>query len=611
MPKNPADWLPKLFTKSEGTVREATTKKFSDFAQVADGTDVQLVGLKGDSNIRIDVDDLTVEIPDVTTSTVMLETDDALRNRKGQFMSTQGMADLKTQKDANRYLAEALSSIPEISEGDIEAWNGYQADITSLEARVEQGETVQEAVLAQIAHALNEQTTIEGRVKTGEGVQQDIQHELATLSNKVNQIEGAVGEHTINFTQSNQTPRSGEFNLLKSDMTLTYNLSEAKHIQISGTDADGKPIDLDRIAEGDVLRISHSVTGIAELRITSVATGFYSFDQISGTMNDMFVGPYGFVLLSAFDPAGLATIDYVDTQDDLLRIAVSSNAIAVGSKAEKSYVDQQDASNKEYVDAEIGKLVIPDAADVTKEYVDSQDNALGVRIDGRMAKQGDNTLTDEFRIKQQNTSGNNNTLIVAKDGELNLYHVKYPTSDAHAANMKYVDDEIAKIVIPEIPEIPEASEALQPVLWTFMGTSTDAEDLNDGEFTFRYEGDQGSDGFFKIYTALRDASGQLIASPTTFQHNMQDKYLISIQGAEGGNNIHMKSKTFYFGVGTSPNQYHRFEARFWRVATGCTTGTKYVLNIPGILPTFSKPSDIGAFALPDEPPCGDIPPEAE
>ena len=61
MPKNPADWLPALFTKAEGTVREATTKKFSEFTKVEDGEGVQLVGLKGNSNIRVDVNDLTVE----------------------------------------------------------------------------------------------------------------------------------------------------------------------------------------------------------------------------------------------------------------------------------------------------------------------------------------------------------------------------------------------------------------------------------------------------------------------------------------------------------------------------------------------------------------------
>jgi len=57
--------------------------------------------------------------------------------------------------------------------------------------------------------------------------------------------------------------------------------------------------------------------------------------------------------------------------------------------------------------------------------------------------------------------------------------------------------------------------------------------------------------------------------------------------------------------------YHRFEARYWRVATSCTTGEKYVLNIPGLLPTYGKPSDIGAFTLPDEPTSEEIPPEAE
>ena len=48
------DWLPKLFVKAEGTVREATTKKFSDFQKITDAEGMEVVGLKGGANVRAD-----------------------------------------------------------------------------------------------------------------------------------------------------------------------------------------------------------------------------------------------------------------------------------------------------------------------------------------------------------------------------------------------------------------------------------------------------------------------------------------------------------------------------------------------------------------------------
>ena len=167
--------------------------------------------------------------------------------------------------------------------------------------------------------------------------------------------------------------------------------------------------------------------------------------------------------------------------------------------------------------------------------------------------------------------------------------------------MKYVDDEVGKIA---------GGDGLQPLLWKYMGQSVQAEDLEPGQFTYRYEGEQGTlEGWFKIYTSVYDATGQRIAASVTFQHDMADKMFLSIMHADGGMGIHMKAKTLFFGEGSGNKKYHRFEGKFWRVAKSSVAGQKFILNIPGFLPTYSKPSDIGRFSLPDE--SGEIPPEAE
>ena len=63
------DWLPKLFVKAEGSVREATTKKFSDFQKITDTDGMEVVGLKGGANVRADI------LP-ATTSMIATEPDE-------------------------------------------------------------------------------------------------------------------------------------------------------------------------------------------------------------------------------------------------------------------------------------------------------------------------------------------------------------------------------------------------------------------------------------------------------------------------------------------------------------------------------------------------------
>ena len=92
---------------------------------------------------------------------------------------------------------------------------------------------------------------------------------------------------------------------------------------------------------------------------------------------------------------------------------------------------------------------------------------------------------------------------------------------------------------------------------------------------------------------------------------MTDKMFMSIQNKDGGMGIHMKAKTLYFNESNNGKKYHRFEAKFWRVAKSLTQGESYILNVPGFLPTYGKPSDIANFSIPDEPIDGDIPPEAD
>jgi len=246
---------------------------------------------------------------------------------------------------------------------------------TTLEGRVEAGEATQQAIIAQIQESLVEQ---------------------AKLQNKVNALEGVLGEHSFIFTTTNKNPRPGEFALLDGGMNSTNSIDTADYITLSNVDANGKDVNLDRVVESDVIRMGSIEGGSAELRVTDATGGLYKFDRISGDLNRLSEMPHDFVLLSSFDPAGLATIEYVDAQDN----------------------------------TKLGKSGIQ-----TLE-------------------------TGEWRLKQPRSNGGVSSFVVINDNVMNLYHVATPTAPEHGANMQYVDDQVAateQYVDDQIAAIPAPS----------------------------------------------------------------------------------------------------------------------------------------------------------
>ena len=259
---------------------------------------------------------------------------------------------------------------------DSDAWIPV-APPTTLEGRVAAGETTQAAIIAQIQQSLVDQAALADRITAGEA-------EQSTLKNKVNALEGVIGEYSLVFTMDNSNPRAGEFNLKDGAMQVVNTLASADYITLSDTDSAGNPINLDRITEGDVLRFSSVDGQAAEIKITDGSNGVYAFNKVSGELDRLSDMPYQFILLSSFDPTGLATIEYVDAQD------------------------------------------------ATK-----------------MSKGGEQMLASGFwRVKQPKSGGGNSTYININDEKLHLYHVADPKEPEHAANQKYVDDQIAAIPQP-------------------------------------------------------------------------------------------------------------------------------------------------------------------
>lgn len=262
-------------------------------------------------------------------TTDLIETNAMLmfRDIKGRFAPTpEELAELDNQLKVNRFIWEKIQEL------DLKA--GGVAISTDPPNDPDNGmfwfDNTEDVMQLFIWHTDSDAwvpvappTTLEGRVSAGEAIQQaiidQIQESLVeqeTLKNKVSALEGAVGEHSFIFEDVSQNPRDGQFILKTPGNANTNMLSEGAIIGFSTTDRDDNSVAWDKVNTGDVLRMSSIDVQTAELRVTAQAgPSTFLYEKISGDLDRLSALPYDCILLSAFDPAGLATIDYVDAQD--------------------------------------------------------------------------------------------------------------------------------------------------------------------------------------------------------------------------------------------------------------------------------------------------------
>jgi len=252
--------------------RNATGVKFSSFTpvQAVEGNPIEVVGLRDGDNVR------------ASLTTDLVETNpNAFRDKRGRFTpAPEELAELTNQRSVNEFL-----------------WKYTQEGSDGHEELKESHDNLQEIV------------------ENGLGLQASIENAVDLLNDKVTSLEGAVGEHSLIFTGTQDNPEAGHFTLKNQAYQIVSYISEAQYIVLSDTDRNDKPINLERIQVGDVLRMSDISRETAELKVTAVADNNYTFENIGGELDRLSELPYDFVLLSSFDPAGLATIDYVDERD--------------------------------------------------------------------------------------------------------------------------------------------------------------------------------------------------------------------------------------------------------------------------------------------------------
>ena len=376
--------------------------KFSEFEEIQpDATkELQMVGLREGKNVRAK---LTTDL--VSTNTAVI-----FRDQKGRFRSTAEIPALDNQLQVNRFLWEeieyrtvVISIEPPSPVGARDGMLWFDNNENSMQLYIYHADSNAWIPVAPPA-------SISDRVAKGEETQAGLVEAVGELEHKVTALEGAVGEHSLVFNPDRTTPRAGEFVTKDAGNQVVNTLSAASIIHISVEDRDGNSIAVDRITEGDVMRLS-DISGVtAEVKIkNNLGGGAYEMEKLFGDLDRLSEYPYDFNLFSSFDPAGLATKDYVDARDK----------------------------------TKIGRRAIWTLENDTP-----------------------------WELRQYDSQNIQRSFIKIHDGRMDLRYIPQPTESEHAANKSYVDQSIAaaiaNIMAQQSPPRPAQ------LSWKWAGESSNA-----------------------------------------------------------------------------------------------------------------------------------------
>jgi hypothetical protein len=428
----------------------------------------------------------------ITTSDLVTENNQPMfRDSSGRFTKS-SEAEIRNQQQANWYLRDRIVEGVEKQDEIIENHEGLQ-------------EIVEE----------------------GLQLQASIQQGVDLLNDKVTALEGAVGEHSFIYRMS-EAPDPGYFSITN-ESGATNTVSDGTKINLTLVDRNGNAVDVDRITVGDVLRLADIGQENCELRITSVdESPTFSYTKLSGNIDRLSDYPYDFVMLSQFDPAGLATIAYVDERDDT-KLDKAGGTVT-------------------------GNLSV---------------NANSTIISG---KEGTSTGQGIFNVKANGPSGRS-VFEVRNDGRISLKNASGSTLVASS------EDE------PMTKKAGDYRYNHTHMLWKYMGvesTDIDASDLKDGEFALRFSG-SGEGKKVYIYLSDKDAEGHYWYghfSGKEYEHGLTT--MVSVTNASGWPRFTAKSTSFKFNQANNP--YFRCTGEYVKENFSLTRGSYYTCNFPGLLP---------------------------
>ena len=201
-------------------------------------------------------------------------------------------SEIKNQQEVNWYLLDKVD--------DLEIPEAIDKDLLASKEWVE-----------------NEITIVKDDQK---GVDEEQDREIEQIESRVSQIESVSLDAKYLYEADAQVPRDGEFTCLKSNGTeIADQWSETQMLLFAENALEGKP-DWGHVTANDVIRIGGSSAGIilptqsreadtfAEFKVVSLpGERLFEVELIRGSSQPMAGVEYGVLLLSSFDPSGLAT----------------------------------------------------------------------------------------------------------------------------------------------------------------------------------------------------------------------------------------------------------------------------------------------------------------
>ena len=248
----------------------------------------------------------------LTTNDIALLSDDTTQPTPQGYKDWLTRNSLSTQQDANWHLLHKIDDLKIPDEFDPD---GFATE----EWVLDQSYITEQVVIDAVQEAVDDQKMVD----------EEQDREIEQIESRVSQIESVSLDARYVLEADSQIPRNGEFAVLKAGASENANeWSEVAVIYFAEEAIDGKP-DWEGVTENDVIRIGGSSAGIilptdiesrtadtfAEFKVTGVPSErFFNVEMIRGSSQPMAGVEYGVLLLSSFDPSGLATTDFVTSE---------------------------------------------------------------------------------------------------------------------------------------------------------------------------------------------------------------------------------------------------------------------------------------------------------
>jgi hypothetical protein len=237
-----------------------------------------------------------------------------------------------------------------------------------------------DGINATIATALEIQEQILARVDAGEAIQTTVREDILTLQQELDALENTryVGTWNAIDDSSKNGRPPGDGNFYFNTGDLATSWDLVAWIYIADVDSNG----------------------------------------VTFTHSDIQVGDQLEVISKAENSYGIYTIESVQDAGDYIAIKIETMNRSDGIPATGAHLIKVFS-----IDTGI------DLNEADERYMKLRGN-----------QQLDKDVT--FRLRQEDSADANKTFIAINDGEMNLYHVADPGAETHAANQKYVDEQV-------------------------------------------------------------------------------------------------------------------------------------------------------------------------